>query len=170
MLISFDPNTWYCLKNAYLGTSTALDVVNDDGDNSSGAIQMAAEGNCSGQLWQLRPHLDRDGTYSLCTLFLGVQMHLDVFGNDKTKLRLAKAGNFSGQKWMIVPWASEGEWDRTFKLMNEFSGVELSMDGSFNGAQMSMRAGDRRGQHWTITPIRLITEPQFLMGWVSTPW
>lgn len=83
----------------------ALDVLNDGNQQRDGKLQMAAEGNFSGQHWQLRPSKTNPETYSLCTLWLGANKWLDVYGDDKTRPHLATAGNYSGQQWHV---ASQG--------------------------------------------------------------
>jgi hypothetical protein len=97
MLVSYDPNMWYKLTNNCCGTSDPLDIVNDAGHHSSGALKMAAWGpdprGHSGQHWQFRPHPDNDGTYKLCTMFLGTVKCFDVYGDDKTMPHLADEGN-----------------------------------------------------------------------------
>ena len=47
----FDGKAWYRLKNTYNPLSYSLDVRNDNGINSTGNIQMAYDGNFSGQHW-----------------------------------------------------------------------------------------------------------------------
>jgi immune inhibitor A len=153
----FNAHTWYRLRNTFAGY--ALDVVNDGRGSRDGFIQMAREGNFSGQHWQIKPRTD--GTYSLCTMFLGSGMQLDVYGNDKTKPHLAPAGNYSGQFWQINPWG-----DGSFHLSNAYSGPELYLDTMEGGPRVAMNASNvgRPTQRWTITPIRAITEIDFQVG------
>ena len=93
---SLDSNWWYKIKNP-AKPGMALDVVNDGNQERDGKLQMAAEGNFSGQYWQLRPSKISPGAYNLCTMWLGTKMFLDVYGDDKTRPHLATAGNYSGQ-------------------------------------------------------------------------
>jgi len=51
MLVTFSPTIWYRLHNNFLGRSIVLDVVNDNGEDSSGKLQMADVGDYSGQYW-----------------------------------------------------------------------------------------------------------------------
>ena len=166
MLVSFDPNVWYKLTNSYCGADNPLDIVNDNGFNSSGLLKMAAwaPAGHSGQHWQFRPHEDHDGTYKLCTWFLGTSKCMDIYRVDKTKPHLADEGNYSGQKWRIVPWLKNGNWDGTYKLWNTYSGDEMFLDTKENSRMPFLRDGNHSGMHWTIEPIRPITSEEHLMG------
>ncbi|KAJ9659113.1 hypothetical protein H2201_007515 [Coniosporium apollinis] len=160
----FNAQTWYRLRNMLSGY--ALDVVNDGIGSRDGFIRMAREGNFSGQFWQIKPRAD--GSYALCTEFLGAGMQLDVYGNDKTKPHLAPkdAGNYSGQFWRIKPWG-----DGSFHLSNEYSGPGLYLDTMEGGTRVAMNSSNagRPTQRWTITPIRAITEPGFLVQGQGAP-
>lgn len=153
----FNAQTWYSLRNTFAGH--ALDVQNDGRGSRDGTIQMAREGNFSGQHWQIKPR--PDGSYALCTMFLGAGMQLDVYGNDKALPHLAPAGNYSGQYWQIKPWGNG-----TFYLSNAYSGPELYLDTMEGGPRVAMNAANigRPTQGWTITPIRAITETGFQAG------
>jgi len=148
---SFDPKTWYRFTNAFLGTSTALDVVNDNGASSSGLLKMAPLGNFSGQFWQLvrQP----SGAFKLRTMFLGPDKVLDVYGDNKTKPHLATKGNFSGQLWTIAD-GGNGTW----RLSNSFSGPGLHLDTYADTHDPFLGDGDHTGQHWSITVIGKISE------------
>lgn len=121
----------------------------------------------TGQHWQFRPHEDNDGTYKLCTWFLGTSKTLDVYGDDKTTPHLADEGNYSGQKWKIVPWMRCGEWDGTYKLWNTYSGEDMFLDTYSGTRQPFMGVGNHTGKHWTITPIRPITTEEFMINGVA---
>src|SRR5665213_857228 len=114
--LDFKSNVWYRFTN-FIAPFNAIDVVNDNGASSSGEINMAPEGNFSGQHWQIRPSTTRPGSYNLCTMFLGASKCLDIYREDKTRPHLADAGNFSGQSWQIVS-GGMGTW----RLTNEYSG------------------------------------------------
>ncbi|EON65729.1 hypothetical protein W97_04968 [Coniosporium apollinis CBS 100218] len=152
----FNAQTWYRLRNTLAGH--ALDVVNDGSGSKYRSIQMAPEGNFSGQHWQIKPRAD--GSYALCSMFLGAGMQLDIAGEDKKKAHLAPAGNFSGQFWQIKPWG-----DGSFHLSNLFSGPDLYLDTMEGGTRVAMNSSNtgRPTQRWTITPIRAITESGFLV-------
>jgi immune inhibitor A len=153
---AFNPKMWYRLKNTYQTASHSLDVINDNGTNSTGLIQMARDGNFSGQHWQIKSN--GDGTYHLRTLFLGPKRQLDVYGDDKNTPVLQKAGNYSGQYWMIKPWG-DGAWH----LENAYSGPNLYLDTMEGGPKVKMNSANtgRPTQRWSITAIRAITEPGF---------
>lgn len=146
----FDPNTWYRLTNTYLGYSQSLDVINDNGPNSSGTLTMSATARYSGQFWQLIPQ--SPGVYKLRTLFLGPNRVLDVWGDDKTKPHLAEKGNYSGQLWTITSWG-----DGTWKLTNAYSGPGLHLDTYSDTHMPFLGEGDHTGQHWHITAIERIS-------------
>jgi immune inhibitor A len=150
----FSPRTWYRLQNTLAGF--ALDVVNDGRGSADGLIQMAREGNFSGQYWQIKEN--PDGSFGLCTWFLGAEKRLDLFGNDKTKPHLATKDNVTGQIWQITPWG-----DGSYFLTNSFSGPELSLDTMEGGPRVAMngRNTGRPTERWTITAIRPITESGF---------
>lgn len=152
----FNPQVWYRLKNTYEPARYSLDVINDNGTNSTGLLQMARDGNFSGQHWQIKSN--GDGTYHLRTLFLGAKRQLDVYGNDKYTPVLQKAGFFSGQFWMIKPWG-----DGTWHLENAYSGPNLYLDTIEGGPKVKMNSANigRPTQRWSITRIRDITEPGF---------
>ena len=144
------PSQWYRLTNAFTGPNLALDVVNDNGTASSGALQMSPSGNFLGQYWQLTPYPSpSSGTYALFTLFLGANKRLDVYGNDATMPHLADAGDHSGQIWTISPWG-----DGTWQLSNQFSGSGLHLDTYSDTKVPFMGGGDDTGQHWTFTFIQ----------------
>jgi len=144
---SFDPTKRYRLTNNFLGPSTSLDVVNDNGTSSSGKLNMAANGLYSGQYWTLNPL--PGGKYSLSTMFLGPDMRLTITEHDPTP-RLAKASTTPGwdQVWMITQWG-DGKW----KISNEGAGQWLSMDTYFDTKDLFMGNGDHSGMHWSINPI-----------------
>ncbi|GFF49903.1 hypothetical protein IFM46972_08915 [Aspergillus udagawae] len=144
-----NPNTWYRLTNAYLGTSTALDVENDGSDNREGLLKMAPSGNYSGQYWRfLRLP---SGTFKLYTMFLGENRVLDVYGDIKTKPHLATNGNYSGQEWTVGSWG-----DGTWKLSNAYSGPGLHLDTYADTHELFLGDGDHTGKHWSITPIESV--------------
>lgn len=106
----FDPKMWYRLRNTYQPTTHCLDVVNDDGTNSKGLVQMAAAGNFSGQHWQLKPN--GDGTYFLRTLFLGPDRRLGVQSDKKTPVLEPANDAAKAQYWTIGQWdhPQDGTW------------------------------------------------------------
>ncbi|KAF2801924.1 M6 metalloprotease [Mytilinidion resinicola] len=152
----FDPKKWYRLKNTFQPQTDSLDVINDNGPNSTGLLQMARDGNFTGQYWQIKSN--GDGTYALRTLFLGPDRQLDVYSNDKLTPVLDKAGFFSGQFWTIKPWG-----DGTWHLENAYDGQFLYLDTMEGGPKVAMNQANtgRPTQRWTITPIRDITESGF---------
>ena len=142
-------SSWYRLTNLWTGEALSLDVVNDNGQNSSGTLQMAATGYYSGQYWRFQPFpAGATTTYALSTRFLGEGMRLDVYGNDKTTPRLALAGQYSGQVWTITSWG-----DGTYMLTNKFSGSDLHLDVYSNTQRPFLGDGDGIGQHWVIAPF-----------------
>jgi hypothetical protein len=149
---AFDSNSWYKITNT-ARPGLALDVVNDGNQQRDGKITMAVEGNFSGQHWQLRPSKSNPGTYNLCTMWLGINMCLDVYGDDKTRPHLATAGNFSGQQWHIDSYGS-GTW----KLTNSYSGpLVLAADAS--GSEIRLRDPQiLPGSQWVLQLVRPITE------------
>ncbi|EDR13472.1 carbohydrate-binding module family 13 protein [Laccaria bicolor S238N-H82] len=143
------PTKWYRLTNLYTGEALSLDVVNDNGPNSSGTLQMAATGNFSGQYWRFQPNpAGSTSTYALFTQFLGEGKRLDVYGDDKTKPHLAAAGNYSGQIWTVTPWG-----DGTYRLTNSYSGSDLHLDVYSDSKVPFLGDGNHSGQHWRITPF-----------------
>lgn len=147
--------SWYKIKNA-AKPGMALDVVNDGNQLRDGRLQMAVEGNFSGQHWQLRPSKTNSGTYNLCTMWLGSSMCLDVYGNDKTRPHLATAGNYSGQQWHI-----ESRGNGTWKLTNLYSGT-LVLAADANGSEVHMRDPQTlSASQWILQLVRPITEVGF---------
>ncbi|EPS31089.1 putative Ricin B-related lectin [Penicillium oxalicum 114-2] len=127
----------------------ALDVDNDGVDNKEGVLKMAPSANYSGQFWQFMPQLS--GEYKLCTMFLGPDRVLDVYGNDKTKPHMARVGNYSGQLWVVEGWG-----DGTWKSSNAYSGKKLHLDTYAGTYEPFMGDRDHAGQYWTITAIKKV--------------
>lgn len=152
----FDPKIWYRLKNTFSPSSYSLDVINDNGANSTGHIEMARDGNFAGQFWQIKSN--NDGTYFIRSLFLGPSRQLDIDGDDKSIPVVANAGFYSGQFWTIKPWG-----DGTWHFHNAFTGPERYLDTMEGGPRVAMNMANigRPTQRWTITPIREITEAGF---------
>ncbi|KAH0491832.1 hypothetical protein TgHK011_003239 [Trichoderma gracile] len=150
-----DSRSWYRITNP-AKPGMAIDVVNDGNQQQEGQVQMAAEGNFSGQHWQLRPSRTQPGAYNLCNMWLGAGKCLDVYGNDKTKPHLATAGNYSGQQWSV-----EKNGNGTWKLSNSYSGpLVLSADAS--GGGLSLKDPQiSPAMMWTLQPIKPITEVGF---------
>jgi len=152
---SFDSNSWYKIKNA-AKPGRALDVINDGNQERDGRLQMAADGDFSGQYWQLRPSRTSPGSYNLCTMWLGRNKALDVYGDDKTTPHLTTAGNYSGQQWQIRRHG-RGTWS----LTNLYSApLVLAADGSGDG--LHLRDALRSPlSHWILERVRPITEGGF---------
>ena len=142
-------DTWYRLTNLWTGEALSLDVVNDNGRNSSGTLQMAATGDSTSQQWRFQPNpAGSKTTYALSTIFLGEGRRLDVYGNDKTTPHLAHAGDYSGQIWTMTSWG-----DGTYMLTNEYSGSDLHLDVYRDTQRPFLGDGNHIGQHWVIAPF-----------------
>lgn len=134
----------------------AIDVVNDGNQQQDGQVQMATEGNFSGQHWQLRPSRTNPGAYNQCNMWLGSGKYLDVYGNDKTRPHLSTAGNYSGQQWRV-----EQQESGTWKLSNSYSGP-LALSADAYGAELSVKDTQfSPAISWTLQPIKPITEVRF---------
>jgi immune inhibitor A len=153
---SFDPKTWYRFKNTYQPATHCLDVVNDAGTASTGLIQMAEDGNYSGQHWQLLANAD--GTYFLRTLFLGPDRRLDIRPGDKSTAVLAAAAPATGQYWRVEPWG-----DGTWHVENVALGRYVYLDTLEGGSRVGLNAANagRPTQRWSISRIREIYEEGF---------
>ncbi|KAK4069185.1 hypothetical protein Trihar35433_5764 [Trichoderma harzianum] len=150
-----DSGSWYRIMNSARPGMT-IDVVNDGNQQQDGQVQMAAEGNFSGQHWQLRPSRTNPGAYNLCNMWLGSDKCLDVYGNDKTRPHLATAGNYSGQQWRV-----EQQGNGTWKLSNSYSGP-LALSADAYGAELSLKDPQLSpAMSWTLQPIKPITEVGF---------
>ena len=148
------PSQWYRLTNTFTGPNLSLDVVNDNGLNSSGQLQMATSGDYSGQYWQLSPNPNpSSSTNALFTLFLGANKRLDVFSANNTP-HLADAGNSPGQIWTITAWG-----DGTWQLSNQETGNGLYLDVYSDTHAPFLDGGDHTGQHWIFTPLQTTTSP-----------
>jgi immune inhibitor A len=154
----FNPMVWYRVKNAHQPDTHCIDVINENGINSKGNIEIRRDGNYSGQHWQLKPN--GDGTYRLRTLFLGPNRQLDVYAYDKSTPVLLKFAHVTGQYWQIKPWG-DGTWhlENAYNGQFQYLGVE---DGSI---ALKMKAADSasQSQRWTFTPIRDVTECDFFV-------
>ncbi|KAF9701347.1 hypothetical protein EKO04_000310 [Ascochyta lentis] len=152
----FDPNTWYRLKNSYQTSTHCLDVINDKGADSTGLLQMAADGNYSGQYWQLKLNDDKE-TYSMRTLFLGADRQLSVRSDKKTPVLDPINPLAKGQSWTI------GSPHADFEPQNADTEKHKYLD-TMEGDKIVKMNDDNNGrptQRWSIKPIREITEPGF---------
>lgn len=106
----FNSKTWYRLRNTYQPSTHCLDVINDNGTDSEGLLQMAVAGRFSGQYWQLKAN--DDGSYHLRTLFLGPDRQLSVKNDKKTPILQATNLSAKAQYWTIQAWDSpqDGTW------------------------------------------------------------
>ena len=147
---TLDSRSWYKIKNT-AKPGMALDVVNDGNQNNDAKLQMAADGNFSGQFWRLQPSTNSPGAYNLSTMWLGPSRCLDVYGDDKTRPHLTAAGNFSGQQWHVVP-----QGNGTWKLTNTYSGMlALAADSGGNGVHLR-NPQTSSASAWTLQLIRRI--------------
>jgi M6 family metalloprotease-like protein len=146
--MGLDTSFLYRLTNNFQGPGQALDVKAD----GSGRLMMAATADYSGQYWRL-VELGQ-GKYALRTLYLGDCFSLDVI-NDGTNETpwLNATGNYSGQFWSLTPWGNEG----TYKLTNDFTGTEKSLNVYAESFEPFVGSGDHSGQHWVLTPLRKIS-------------
>lgn len=146
---TFSSGVWYRFTNLYLGSASSLDVVNDNGVNSVGTLQMAATGDYSGQYWQI---VGSPGSgYYLRTSFLGSNMRLDVTTGTAPTPHLAPAAGDDGQIWTFTPWS-----DGTYRLTSKATGDGLHLDTYSDTKAPFMGDGDHSGQHWNITEIEPI--------------
>jgi immune inhibitor A len=169
----FNPMMWYRLKNTYQPATHCLDVINDNGTDSTGLLQMAADGRYSGQHWQLKSN--GNGSYRLRTLFLGPNRQLSVKDDKKTPVLQTANPLSTAQSWLIGSWG-DGTWhfevshshcrslgpaDRS--TQNEWLQKHLYLDTMEGGPKVEMNAANagRPTQRWTIEPIREITEAGF---------
>ncbi|KAH7089752.1 M6 family metalloprotease domain-containing protein [Paraphoma chrysanthemicola] len=152
----FNPRIWYRLKNAHQPTTHCLDVINDNGTDSKGNIEMRNDGNYSGQYWQIKSN--DDGTYFLRTMFLGPNRQLDVYIHEKAKPVLQAFAHVTAQYWQIKPWG-----DGTWHIENSYNGQYQYLDVEDGGINVKLQKADsgRPTQRWTFVPIRDITEPGY---------
>jgi immune inhibitor A len=157
-LSGFNPMVWYRMKNAHQPETHCVDVINENGLNSKGNVEIRRDGNYSGQHWQLKPM--GDSTYRLRTLFLGHNRHLDVYTHDKSIPVLQKFAHVTGQYWQIKPWG-----DGTWHLENAYNGQFQYLDVEDGGIALKMKSANsaRQSQRWTFTPIRDVTECDFFL-------
>ncbi|KAF4207317.1 hypothetical protein CNMCM8927_003591 [Aspergillus lentulus] len=162
--VEFDPGPWWHRISNFSPPYLAIDVINDPVTIKSDAqLHLVPKADNPGQFWQIRPSRLTPGTWNLCTLFLGTEMCLDVYGNDKRRPHLAPASNSSGQQWRIT---SRG--DGTWSFTNSYSGPDLLLErGVINtdgSARLSLNEKQEASltQRWWFLGIRLITEKEFL--------
>lgn len=148
--MAIDINTWYGLTNAGIGSSSAMDVVNQTQDNNAGTVHLAAKEDVSGQYWHIAKQAN--GKYHLTTLYLGESKLLGVFtqGNN-AQVHLTAAASNAGQSWTLV---SQG--DGTYKLSSDYTGTSEFLDYCADIKALCMQGGDNPGQHWTLTKIKKI--------------
>jgi len=141
---SFDTHFYYRLTNDFLGPGQSLDVYNA----GTSRLKMSTTADSPGQLWKL---VDvGGGKYSLRTALSGDGFSLDVV-NDGTNesLVLAETGAYSGQAWTLTR-----QDDATYKLTNDFTGPQKSVDTYSDTHEPCLGSGDSSGQHWKLTPVR----------------
>lgn len=162
--VEFDPRGWWYRILNFAPPHSAIDVINNPAAIKSDAqLHLISSANVSGQFWQFRPSKTIPGHWNLCTLFLGQNMCLDVYGDDKRRPHLAPAGAYTGQQWLVT---SRG--DGTWSLTNSYSGPDLLLEGKFGNADgpgalsLNERQDTRLEQKWVLAGIRLITEDGFL--------
>lgn len=90
-------NPQYALRNVHYGDSLSLDVINDQGINST-SVHLSATGAYSGQYWMIIPW--GDGTYYFTNTFTGTTKHLDAFSD--TLQPTLGTGDHTGQHWTIA--------------------------------------------------------------------
>jgi len=151
----FDYKVWYRLKNGYQTASYSLDVLLDNGTNSTGKLQLNRDANVNTQYWQIKSN--GDGTYGIRNLYFGSGRRLDVATADKTMPMLYTYGNYTGQYWIIKPWG-----DGTWHLENYYSGPYAYLDTYDNSTQVALLQSNnaRPTQRWTITKIRDMTQAE----------
>jgi immune inhibitor A len=152
----FNEKTWYRFKNTYKPSSYSLDVINDNGTNSTGNIQLAYDGNFSGQHWQAKPI--GDDTYILRTMFLGANRQLGVDGPGRNNPALRNATREYTQQWRITSWG-----DGTWRIENVYKGRFLCLDTVDGGTVVQLNDVNegRSTQRWTIEPINEIIDTSF---------
>ncbi|MCJ1231926.1 hypothetical protein MMC12_008605 [Toensbergia leucococca] len=163
---TFTADNWYRIeKESYSLSGYVLEVRNNRFDREPGLIRMAKKGNFSGQYWQLIPY--PDGTYSLRTLSLGTQMHLDVDRDNNCRPLLAPAVDYSGQRWTISCCGSGSRIlsnsysrPRSFLTMTGSPAPCLSEDLSESQFRSEFWS-QFWSQFWYIEAIRPVTERKF---------
>lgn len=172
----FNPRMWYRLRNTYQPSTHCLDVINDNGTDSEGLIQMAVTGKFSGQYWQLKAN--ENGSYCLRTMFLGPERQLGVKDDKKTPILQAANPAARAQYWTIEPWGSpqDGTWHLevgylhpcachllTHHVQNAWTEQSRYLDTMEGGRKVEMNQANngRPTQRWTIEPIREMTESGF---------
>jgi immune inhibitor A len=153
---NLNTRTWYRLKNAHMPDTQCVDVINENGINSVGHMEMRGDGNYSGQHWHIRSN--GDGTYFLRTLFLGPNRQLDVHLHDKSTPVLQTFAHTTGQYWQIKPWG-DGMWH----LENAYNGPFQYLDVVDGGTALKMAAANstRATQRWSFEPLREVIEPGY---------
>ncbi|KAK6542769.1 hypothetical protein TWF694_006711 [Orbilia ellipsospora] len=91
---------FYRIHVVSLGTSQSLDVINDNGYNST-TVWMTGTGGYTGQYWRfdLWDSSDSGGGYRLSNNFTGLGMHLDV--GSATLEAFLSDGDRTGQHWTL---------------------------------------------------------------------
>jgi M6 family metalloprotease-like protein len=157
--VAVDTTYYYRLTNAYQGPGFALDVKPD----GSGNLMMVPSADYSGQYWLL---VDLGGgRYALRTLYLGECFSLDVVNDGVNETpRLNGTGNFSGQSWSVTPWG-----DGTWKLTNDFTGADRSLNVRGGTFEPFVGPGNFSGQHWTLNRLTRIPLQSLVPELVVSP-
>ena len=160
--VSLDSKSWYKV-NSVSKPGMALDVVNDGNQQRDGRLQIATEGNFSGQFWQFRPSATLNGAYNLCNMWLGAKMVLDV-SSDGKRPHLAAVNSLNSQQWYARKQAN-GTWS----LISPSTGGQ-ALQVHANGSELVLAdpkkvhprdPRDARASQWNLVLVRPITESGF---------
>jgi hypothetical protein len=135
----------YIVTNAFSGPTKAL-VSQSTSDQIS--IDSSADPTDTKRQWYMSV-AEYAGFYRLHTTATGDSKSLDVLndnGVNSITLQFATSGLFTGQFWRFDKWD-----DGTYRLSNNFTGVDKHLDVYSNTLLPYLGTGDLSGQHWTFS-------------------
>jgi hypothetical protein len=135
----------YIVTNAFSGSTKAL-VSQSTSDQIT--IDTSADPTDTKRQWYMSA-AEYAGFYRLHTTANGDGKSLDVLndnGVNSITVQFATTGYFTGQFWRFDRWD-----DGTYRLSNNFTGVDKHLDVYSNTLQPYLGTGDLSGQHWTFS-------------------
>ncbi|KAF2111511.1 hypothetical protein BDV96DRAFT_184254 [Lophiotrema nucula] len=140
---TLDLSSKYILTNAYTLSSKQLASNGDQ-------IFMDGVGNTDSHQWYLTS-TTLSSYYRLHTVANGDTESLDVLndnGTSSTSLQFYQTGSYQGQYWRLDDWG-----DGTFRLSNEYTGLDMHLDTYSGTLEPFLGDGDHTGQHWSFSRV-----------------
>ena len=143
-MADIDLSTKYILTNSLTGSSNALSSTSL---NDSLIITPLKDGLHDDQLWFFTATKVKN-RYRIHTVQKGEFYAIDIsfYNPERTMtVHFVSVQDNTGQSWGIEKWE-----DGSFKIINDFSGPDMSLSADQKSMRVNMTGGDNPGQHWTL--------------------